>query len=83
MAKLDAVSDTALTKADSQDGRSRVASLVLRLAVMAVIAGFTVLAISMALELGARPENEGKMIIAIIPSFAERYLSTPLFTGLG
>jgi cysteine synthase A len=36
-----------------------------------------------ALELGARPENKGKMIIAIIPSFAERYLSTALFEGIG
>ncbi len=40
-------------------------------------------AIAAALELGARPENEGKMIIAIIPSFAERYLSTALFDGIG
>ena len=39
--------------------------------------------IAAALEVGARAEMENKMIVAIAPSFAERYLSTALFDGLG
>jgi len=40
-------------------------------------------AIAAALEIGTRPDMAGKMIVAILPSFAERYLSTALFDGLG
>jgi cysteine synthase A len=39
-------------------------------------------AIAAALEIGKRPDSAGKTIVAIVPSFAERYLSTALFEGI-
>ena len=39
-------------------------------------------AVAAALEIAARPDAAGKNIVLIIPSFAERYLSTALFEGL-
>jgi cysteine synthase A len=39
-------------------------------------------ALHVALEIAREPAQAGKLIVVIAPSFAERYLSTPLFTGL-
>jgi cysteine synthase A len=39
-------------------------------------------AIAAALEVGQRPDMAGKLIVVILPSFAERYLSTDLFEGM-
>jgi len=39
-------------------------------------------AIAAALEVGARDEMAGKQMVVVLPSFAERYLSTALFEGI-
>jgi cysteine synthase A len=39
-------------------------------------------AVAAALRVGKRPEMRGKLIVTIIPSFAERYITTALFEGL-
>ncbi|MER9331487.1 cysteine synthase A [Mesorhizobium sp. M0488] len=40
-------------------------------------------ALQAAIVVGSRPENKGKNLVVVIPDFAERYLSTILFEGLG
>ena len=39
--------------------------------------------VAAALEVGSRKEMEGKVIVTFLPDFADRYLSTSLFDGLG
>ncbi|MEO1764443.1 MAG: cysteine synthase A [Cyanobacteria bacterium J06629_18] len=40
-------------------------------------------ALCAAIEIGKRPENKGRLVVMIQPSFGERYLSTPMFQDLG
>ncbi|HSO43827.1 MAG TPA: cysteine synthase A, partial [Rhodospirillales bacterium] len=40
-------------------------------------------ALAAGIEVARREEMTDKTVVVILPSFAERYLSTPLFDGLG
>ncbi len=39
-------------------------------------------AVHAALEVGRRPEAKGKLVVVVLPSYGERYLSTPLYEHL-
>jgi cysteine synthase A len=39
-------------------------------------------ALAAALQVGARAEMAGKTVVVVLPDFAERYLTTPLFDGI-
>jgi len=65
----------------SHDSALRTARLAARLDGLAVGTSAGA-ALAAALEIGIRPEMTGKMIVAVLPDHAERYLSTALFEGL-
>lgn len=77
--------DTSLIDEIVQVANERALDLSRRLARSEGIAGgiSSGASLAAAVEVGRRPESEGKLLVAIIPSFAERYLSTALFEGLG
>jgi cysteine synthase len=77
--------DTSYIDEIQQVANERAVELSRKLARMEGITGglSTGAALSAAVEVGKRPENKGKKIVVIIPSFAERYLSTVLFEGIG
>lgn len=76
--------DTSLIDEIQKASNERALELSRKLARLEGIAGgiSSGAALAAAVEVGKRPENTGKKLVAIIPSFAERYLSTLLFEGV-
>lgn len=79
-----AVLDLSLVDAIEQVSNEEAISFALRLGreegILAGISGGA--AAAAAVRLAQRPENAGKVIVAILPDSGERYLSSPLFEGL-
>ena len=76
--------DTSLIDEIQQVQNERALELSRKLARLEGVAGgiSTGAALAAAVEVGKRSENAGKKLVAIVPSFAERYLSTLLFEGV-
>ncbi len=76
--------DTSLIDEIVPSPNERALELSRKLARLEGIAGgiSTGAALNAAVEIGKRRENAGKKLVAIVPSFAERYLSTMLFEGV-
>lgn len=67
-------------KISSEDAMAMARKLAQQLGLMVGISSGA--AMAAAVRLSLKPENKGKRIAVIIPSFGERYLSSPLFTEI-
>lgn len=66
-----------LTNSTQDVLEKRIAALEGGVAALALASGAATWA---AIQLAKRPENEGKLIVVLLPDTGDRYLSTPLFT---